>query len=384
MKFDVHVCLVSGQPTPNFVPILADEFRPQKVILVVTPKMQQNADALQHVIKQRCQIQVQQIHIENEYDTADIGERLLDLLADEDKEKVALNVTGGTKLMAFGAYKTFSDLGYPVFYWTEKGKIQILDSKEMIELENPKIRIEDYLALHGFSVLEGKAKRQINTNWLPVAQELIQARNSLGGVLGTLNFAISKAKEHNPQTTTIQLDRLDNQNLDYLIQILEKHQLASFKDNVIRFESIEARDYIAGAWFEEYVFDCLKKIPNIQDCAMGVQIDSADLQEKNRNELDVVVMYNNSLHILECKTINFQSEKLSNAQRNEPIYKLETLKKLGGLKTRKALISYRALTGKAKHMKKRAEGSEIHILETKDLGGLSTELTNWFMNKGNK
>lgn len=125
----------------------------------------------------------------------------------------------------------------------------------------------------------------------------------------------------------------------------------------------------------------LKKIPGIQDFAIGVQIDSAELQENSRNELDVVAMYNNTLHVLECKTVNFQSEHLNNTQRNEPIYKLETLKKLGGLRTRKALISYRALTGTATHMKKRAEGSDIHILETKDLVGLTSELNNWFNQK---
>lgn len=382
MKFDVHVCLVSGQPTPNLVPILAEEFRPQKVILVVTPFMTAKANALELVIKQRCQIQVEKLHIENEYDTASIGERLFELLVNVDKEKVALNVTGGTKLMAIGAYSTFRDAGYPSFYVLERtGEIQILDSTECLKFDVPKIRIEDYLMLHGFAVLEGKAKRQINMQWLPVAQELIQARNSLGGVLGALNFAINKAKERNPNTDTVELSRLDNQNMDYLIQILEKHNLADFKDNIIHFESVEARDYIAGAWFEEYVFDCIKKIPGIQDFAIGVQIDSAELQENSRNELDVVAMYNNTLHVLECKTVNFQSDDLNNTQRNEPIYKLETLKKLGGLRTRKALISYRALTGTATHMKKRAEGSDIHILETKDLVGLTSELNNWFNQK---
>lgn len=382
MKFDVHVCLVSGQPTPNFVPVLAQEFRPQEVILVVTPRMKTKADALEKVMRERCGVKVQQIQIENEYDTANIGERLFELLVNVDKEKVALNVTGGTKLMAIGAYSTFRDAGYPSFYVLERtGEIQILDSTECLKFDVPKIRIEDYLMLHGFAVLEGKAKRQINMQWLPVAQELVQKHYSLSGVLGALNFAINKAKERNPNTDTVELSRLDNQNMDYLIQILEKHNLADFKDNIIRFESVEARDYIAGAWFEEYVFDCIKKIPGIQDFAIGVQIDSAELQENSRNELDVVAMYNNTLHVLECKTVNFQSEHLNNTQRNEPIYKLETLKKLGGLRTRKALISYRALTGTATHMKKRAEGSDIHILETKDLVGLTSELNNWFNQK---
>ena len=120
MKFDVHVCLVSDQPTPNFVPVLAQEFRPQEVILVVTPRMKTKANALEKVMRERCGVKVQQIHIENEYDTASIGERLFELLVNVDKEKVALNVTGGTNCMAIGAYSTFRDAGYPSFYVLER------------------------------------------------------------------------------------------------------------------------------------------------------------------------------------------------------------------------------------------------------------------------
>lgn len=380
MKFDVHVCLVSGQPTPNLVPVAAESFRPQEVILVVTPPMMTKAAALEKVMRERYQIKVQQIHITNEYDTADIGERLFKLLIDVDKEKVALNTTGGTKLMSIGAYSTFRDAGYPSFYVTEKtGEIKILDSNETFQLDTPKIRIEDYLTVHGYKVIEN-AKRQINQKWLPIAEELIRAYRDLSDCLVTLNYLISQ--NQNNLVFEVSSGHLD-EHMKYLLSLIERHDLAHWKNNHITFVNTEARDYMAGTWFEEYVFHLVKQIPNVQDCAMSVQIDLEDEKKRGRNELDIAVMVDNTLHILECKTVNFEN-KSNNEERNQPLYKLETLKKLGGLRTKTALISYRELGKKCDHMKARAAGAEIKILQQKDLQGLSTELSKWLNPKQGK
>lgn len=375
MKFDVHVCLVSEQPTPNFVPVLVQEFRPKEVILVVTPSMKAKANALEKVMRERCQVKVQKIHIENEYDTSIIGERLFELLLNVDKEKVALNVTGGTKLMAIGAYSTFRDAGYPSFYVSEKtGEIQILDSNECLSLKNPKIRIEDYLELHGFSVLEGK--RQINRDWLPVAEELIK-HQSLSHQLSMLNAAISHAKtkqSNKADVLDVHLNNLD-QNMNYFLSILEEHHLVKSNGQSVRFTSRAARDYMAGGWFEEYVFNLIQHLPNVQDCALGVQIDLADKQQRRRNELDVVFMANNALHVVECKTANF--DNVDNDERNKPLYLLKTLKEIGGHRTKTAFISYRALGESCDHMKARADGLDIKVLEQRDLQSLRTLLKNW-------
>jgi len=40
-RHDVHVCLVSEQATPNFIPVLDARFRPREVILVVSPQMRE-------------------------------------------------------------------------------------------------------------------------------------------------------------------------------------------------------------------------------------------------------------------------------------------------------------------------------------------------------
>ncbi|MDQ6951772.1 MAG: hypothetical protein Q9M26_08915 [Mariprofundales bacterium] len=45
-----HLCLVSGQPNSNLTPLLDRAFKPQQVILLVSPDMRQRAAWLQQTI----------------------------------------------------------------------------------------------------------------------------------------------------------------------------------------------------------------------------------------------------------------------------------------------------------------------------------------------
>jgi len=56
-RHDVHVCLVSEQATPNFIPVLDTRFRPRKVILVVSPQMRERARWLKEALTRRAATQ---------------------------------------------------------------------------------------------------------------------------------------------------------------------------------------------------------------------------------------------------------------------------------------------------------------------------------------
>ena len=104
--FKTHVCIVSDQPIPNYVPILDTQFRPKEVFLLTTPKMQTKAEILKRTIEKRCQIQPEIINIDNAYNMEELKKKILVLLGQigGQTKDVALNVTGGTKLMAIAAF----------------------------------------------------------------------------------------------------------------------------------------------------------------------------------------------------------------------------------------------------------------------------------------
>ena len=302
-KYNIHVCIVSDQPIPNYVPVLDNTFRPREVILLVTGKMQQKAAALEQTLKTRCGVKTRQIAIASEYDMQEMEDKVLgELIAlDEAKENIALNLTGGTKLMAIAAYRTFHDAGYPAFYFTAtSNEVLLLDNNERLTLQPPKIKIEDYLRLHGYQIAaNNQVQRSVPPGRQKIGETLAIAPERFADALTILNGDISAAIENNSNTLDILLRKPTVKNLDGFL-------------------------------------------------------------------------HHNALYVLECKTKNYNNKNEGQAQ-NE-LYKLETLKKLGGLRTKTAFVSYRALKA---HVRDRAKGANIEIIEQKDLQGFKTRLKNW-------
>ncbi|MFV2029261.1 Card1-like endonuclease domain-containing protein [Neisseria sp. S1] len=372
-KFDVHVCLVSDQAVPNFVPVLDKDFRPGKVLLLVTEKMQAKADALAGALKKRCpEVQVEKIALPSEYDMAGVEERLLELLCDVENDQIALNVTGGTKLMAIAAYGMFKEVGRSAFYFTaDSNEVLLLGAgdKERFTLQPPKMKIEDYLALHGYPAKAPLQKQVSHKTWLPFAQDLVR-HTILAEGLPALNYAISKAIKEKKEYVTV-CDIPKSEEREQLLDLLEKHGLAEVDDGKLCFPDEDALRYVAGGWFEDYVFDIAKSLPGVQDIAINVQIVNAKAGIEAHNELDVVLLANNVLHVIECKTANFakREEKAEDA-----LYKLESLKKLGGLRTRAMFVSYHGLPS---HSRDRALSSQIDVIEKSNLTGMKTIMEKW-------
>jgi hypothetical protein len=371
-KYNIHVCIVSDQPIPNYVPVLDNQFRPQEVILLVTDRMRTKAEALAQTLKTRCGVKTRQIAIQSEYDMQEMEDKVLgELIAlDESKENIALNLTGGTKLMALAAYRTFHDAGYPTFYFTAtSNEVLLLDNNERLTLQPPKIKIEDYLHLHGYQIAaNNQVQRSVPRERQAIGEELIQRHQYYANAITALNGIISDGRSKNRKTLTFTKSQSWGA-LDDLIDLLASHGLLKTDGDKITFTDEDSLRYTNGGWLEEYTYHIAASLPDIQDIALNVQIENAG-NSHQPNELDIAILSHNVLFVLECKTANLKAdEKTQNA-----LYKLETLKKLGGLRTRTAFIAYRELP---RETRDRAKGADIRIIEQKDLPGFKTELHKW-------
>ena len=371
-KYNIHVCIVSDQPIPNYVPVLDNQFRPQEVILLVTDRMRTKAEALAQTLKTRCGVKTRQIAIQSEYDMQEMEDKVLgELIAlDESKENIALNLTGGTKLMALAAYRTFHDAGYPTFYFTAtSNEVLLLDNNERLTLQPPKIKIEDYLHLHGYQIAaNNQVQRSVPRERQAIGEELIQRHQYYANAITALNGIISDGRSKNRKTLTFTKSQSWGA-LDDLIDLLASHGLLKTDGDKITFADEDSLRYVSGGWLEEYTYPIAASLPDIQDIALNVQIENAG-NSHQPNELDIAILSHNVLFVLECKTANLKAdEKTQNA-----LYKLETLKKLGGLRTRTAFIAYRELP---RETRDRAKGANIRIIEQKDLPGFKTELHKW-------
>lgn len=389
-KFDTHFCIVSAQPLPNFFPVFAKEFRPQKVVLIVSSKMQEKALFLSEVLKKRCHVTVETFMLEDELNMVALEEKLLNRVAEYPTDKVALNLTGGTKIMAISAFNLFKNLGYSSFYFNadsnevilfEKGNI---DSPPRFVLTPPKIDLADFLALHGFTTDQG-ITRESSILHPDIGQKLIQSK-TLSDELLSLYGAGSNTNLDLAADVFVNADNL--QNFDQLVALFDQYGLLNFKNKKqIVFPNLESKQYVMGGWFEDYIFTTLKTIPGIQDIAINLQIQSAQQNTHQPNEIDIAILYKNTLHIIECKTVKYRTnmstrDEIIDENATNALYKLESLKKLGGLRTKLMFISFRELN---RYVRDRAKGSGISLIEGRESQkGLKTLIQKWLDEKNNQ
>ena len=216
-----------GSSVTEFYSGFDGRFSPSRGYFIGYGTNEKKAETLAEVMKNRCCVKVQIFDLNDEYDIQSVREEIFNLLLDIDKQKVALNVTGGTKLMAIGAYGMFRDEGYPVFYFTAKdNRILLLENNEQFVLQPSKIKIEDYLQLYGYPVRKGyKINHQTQRNLPKLWEELVKGINNFAEGLTALNYVISHSND-----LTTDMPKVENQhqkNFNDLLRLLEENELLS-------------------------------------------------------------------------------------------------------------------------------------------------------------
>lgn len=382
MKIDIHVCLVSQQATPNLAPILADEFRPREVILLVSKQMQQQAAALEGVLK-KYGVKCSRLDIDDPYDIVAMSDQMVELLAQREQESIGLNITGGTKPMAIAAQLAFGLAGKPVFYVNpETNEVLFLapDRKKLIL--HSKMKIDDYLSAHGYDVV-GSLDRQPtgNSALTRLTDTLVLNVVTFERAIGTMNFLANQAEQNDVRRgrevlrpcleIEIEARTLQDPNWLKLVEMFTEAGVLKLAGSKLRFTNMETRFYVNGGWLEDHVFNIVHALKKSQDAALNMSVKNNFGAGHAENEIDVVLLANNRLHLIECKTRNFQREGAHGA---EALYKLDSLAALGGLNTRCMLVSYREL-GMAD--KQRAKDLKVKTVEMHQLRDLKNQLQSW-------
>lgn len=378
MKFDTHLCLVSAQATPNLTPILDPDFSPRRVVLAVSPDMQKRAEWLADVMK-RHRVQVEILPIADAYDFSGCWETILDWAGKpQEKPTVALNVTGGTKIMAMAAQDVFRELHLPVFYVNvENDQVLRIDQREAPVALPSKIKLREYLEAHGYAT-KNSAKPNISGKQRDFLDRLAYESESLGRGLGRLNWLAQQAK-NNLRSPMLDSNDLDSIALNDLIGRFSDEGLLQQKDGMLIFPDEASRQFVNGGWLEFLIYQSLAQLSpkiGLTDYATSVEIAHPDGITKN--ELDVACIYRNTLHVIECKSANLAASGDGRDKATEAIYKLTALKKLGGLRTKLLLVDYRG--GLNDHDRARAAQEGVAILTAQQLRRIRDELKNWITN----
>lgn len=388
--YTTHLCLVSAQATPNLLPVLDEAWRPAKVVLACSAQMKAAAAALRAVIQTKCSgLVVETLDLPNAYDYGALSDAFLNYLAEHADEAIALNVTGGNKLMAVAAQEVFRSAGKPVFYVNvETDEVLVIGDasgeKATSQPLRAKLKVHEMLRAHGYTVTAQK-QPQITRELRDLTARLVDHVASAGRALGAINALARSVRDVPGLKAELTPAQFDSRALMDIVALFADADVLRQTGHVIQFKDEAARFFVNGGWLEAHVFEALQSLraqyDGLSDVAMGVRVGFASKakdQARDKNEIDVAFLYRNTLHLIECKTANLaQSGKGDDNKATEALYKMESLLKLGGLRTRGMVVDYRGQLSQSEADRQRAAEAGIAIVsgaQLKDLKGTISRL----------
>jgi len=371
----VHVCLVSGQPIPNLIPLKIKGLSPEKVVLLVSPDMKVQAERIEGVIKS-WHIDVERYQIAP-FDLESARETCLDILSRMEDEEVILNVTGGTKIMALAAFEVFREMKRLILYInTQNREIQrIHHTSEKLAFESV-LKIKPYLASYGQKIIDEDTDEQRVSRHSSVISIFLRDISKYERSIGIMNKYSAPLRNVRTFPFEIEMDRQDLSKhcFEEILGLLQKQNIIKYKDNKIIFSNHHDVNFVSGGWLEEYVYSIVKKI-SPDDVKMGVKVEwDQKGPEPPTNEYDVMFTMQNRLYIIECKTKRFEGEDKEQTSA-DPIYKLDSLRDAaGGLFGKGLLVSYRKLTA---DQKKRLKANRLDYCDGPNLNNLNQKIREW-------
>ena len=385
-KQKIHICLVSAQLLANIIPILMD--RPSIVILISTKTMEDNG-----ILKRFKQIldsanikydvypDMPSTDMPKIYDFAlETSEDIQDKYSDF---HLILNATCGTKLMSQGFIEVMDKDADIIYTDTQHKRLEYLGNikKEAIGLKNV-LDIQTYFKAYGAKY---KRSESDDENWInlinsrkKVTKYLGQNIESIQGLISNLNYLVNEHALAEDGLLVKPIQYLNTKPRKEWCAALKKLNDAGLlkweKGTEITFIDEDKVRYLSGIWLEEYVYHIAKdESPN--DIKSGVKI-SWENSQKTHNEFDLVVVHNNRMLIIECKTMRYGE----NIQKDTDIlYKIDSLgNELKGLYGSLWLVNAQESHA---NMQDRAKDRNITIIEPSNLKNLRDNIRKWMGDK---
>lgn len=376
-----HICLLSEQPAPNICPVLDKAIGATDVVFVVTEQMRERASWLREVLKdRRPDIRVREIMATDPYKDIDaiqgaIENEIKSIKAASAGE-VFVNATGGTKPMAIGAHMAAFLNDVPAFYvhddrveWlNQPGSVQ-RPSQELGE----QIRLGEFLLAHGLR-MRGVQSIPSASRAEELIDELLAKPSAYATGMRALNFHASQAE----RSLKADLGSRTNghQHLQAVLDKFQEHEFLDATRDRITFPDEASRFFCAGGWLEQHVMNVCRQIRGrhggkFNDLQESVKVEYISARSKTvPNEIDVAALYDNRLHVIECKTRVFHDDVAT-----ETLYKLATLKReLGGIRARGLLVSYQPV--EPRH-RERAALLDVQLVAGDELRELPSKLERW-------
>lgn len=256
-----HILLVSAQAAPNLLPALDTALKPVEAILLVTEKMKLKAGPLEKVLKE-AGIKTSLVPLSNEHDFDDLEAALMEVATQRDGQSIALNVTGGTKLMALAAQSIAEAAGWSVFYVD-------VDTDEVIWLGKnapprrkltEQLRLRHYLMGYGITLQQRIERPQPCQRHNDLLDTLLLQIGSLEQPISQLNWLVQQAEDKKKLEIAMTEQQADSRSFEALLRNFETAGVLALQGKVIHFASENERSFAKGGWLEHHVFRTVSKL----------------------------------------------------------------------------------------------------------------------------
>lgn len=371
MSKKIHVCLVSQQPIPNLIPLKMDILMPQRVVLLVSRDMDVQAKRLEDVIRS-FGMKVEKRDIEP-YKHKEARDVVLNVLADFEAEDIWLNVTGGTKIMAFAAFEVFYANKKPIIYVDTQNRVIHKLSPEDDEYKfEDVIGINTYLRVYGQEIKDYE-RTSICRKRIEAGRKIIKGYNRFENAIGSVNRYVAPLRD-DQRLESDEIDKITSAFKDLIEVFRESGCSIELRDNRLFFEKVEDIEFVSGGWLEEYVYSTVSSI-GVKEVRRNVKVVLDERGNKPpRNEYDVLFIHNNRLFMIECKTGRLEGSDRE-AHTTEIIYKIDSLiEHAGGIYGKAMFISYRKIP---LHAKERLKANNIECCDGASLKELRRIIKEW-------
>lgn len=329
----ILISLLSKHTLPNVFVIRASDFSNMEAFIFVSTELMEQHKVFKAIEKASdLENRPTQKVIVKEDDLANIHARL-DALNLSKTDEYYLNLTGGTKIMSIGVYNFFTQNGFNshIFY-VPIGKNLI---HKIFPLDDVKIKpltfrigLADYLASYGVEIHEPKYinntskdpeyTRQLFSWFISEKRFTYQGKPFWW-------FASKLRKWVKPE--------LGLNEIPWLESFIKDIDLPHIFPRKLMESEIQ---YLIGGWFEEFIYFAFKNTLKLENDFFGNSVHIKRENQKGKlvsNEFDVMFVYKNVLHVIECKTGLGRPKEVKQLF-NNTVYKLAALRTEFGLQVK--------------------------------------------------
>jgi hypothetical protein len=369
----VMVSIVGDQPAPNLFLIKDSNFSEVDSYLFITTALMEERNKYDQLIKavNISKDRIQKITIEP-HDLITLYRKLTALQLEQDNVRYLVNISSGSKIMSVGVYAFFTQVGFDskIYYLSiaEKGYWQIYPLGEYQSFDfQSEVSLEEYWTSYEVHFEENVSNTKLCRASKYTADYLQQylKRDHLYTIKKEkMSYFLRQIREatNEDRSATIPIS-----NLDEVGAFLKEIDFQTKEEDYINPEEAQ---YLTGGWWEEWVYTKLKQKFQLTDnhIALNVSILSRPGKEQVKNEFDVQFLYQNKLHIIECKSGMDNNYKRVLKWLKPSIYKLRAVRQNFGLNVQLAILTLADFKKAEKRkFQDRARELDILLLDQKDL-----------------